>query len=258
MSENNSPQQNPPTEFDAAAQQVIFIKLELEGESFTVGHVFAPYDNLDRMVEYFKRLKSVLLPSEIKGGVASEDDTLMANGWLWEKLAVGMLGRGDSDEQLPDDWQTFIEDDERDYAINQLLGAQIIPTTAVSGEGRLAWGRKPTHVAVPMLVRFNSYQVRVTHHLKKYNASQLSIYKRLVSRREHVPGDTLNKAETVLPSAAREIFDLYLEMRESVEGYKDDVVPLPHALLALRHVFSTGMESEVKKPTASPQQSRGE
>jgi hypothetical protein len=256
MPEQNSPQA-PPTEFDANAPQTIFIKVEIDGVSFTVGHIFDPYNNLDRMVEYFKRLKSVLLPSEIKGGVASEDDTVTANSWLWEKLAVGMVGRGDSDDELPEDWKQEIENDERDYAINQLLGAQIIPVATVSAEGRLAWGRKVTHIAVPMLVRFGSYQVRVTHHLKKYSASQLTLYKRLASRREHVPGDTINKAETQLPSAARELYDLYLDMRESVEGYSGGLVPLSHALLALRHVFSTGMESEVKKLTATQPPSKG-
>lgn len=260
MLDQNGPQRNQtiPTEFDAAAQQTICFKVEMDGQKYTVAHVFASYDNLDRMVEYFKRLKSFLLPSEIKGGVNSEDDTLEANIWLWNKLAVGMLGRGDSDDQLPDDWQKQIDDEEKDFAINQLLGVQLIPVASVAGEGRLGWGRKPTHVAVPMNVRFNEYQLKVTHHLSKPSASQLATYKRLVSRREHLPGDTMNKAETRLPAAARELYDLYLEMRESVEGYKDGLVPLPHALLALRQAFSTGMESDVKKLTASPQPSRGE
>lgn len=252
MQDLNSPQSAIPTEFDAKAQQRIPIQVEVDGETFEVVHVFDPYDNTDRMVEYCKRLKSVLLPSEVKGGVASESETFEANVWLWDKLAVGMEGRGEPGEPLPEDWKEQVDDEEKNFAINQLLGTQAVAVAAKASDRRLAWGQRATHVAVPLIVRFGPYQIRVVHHMKKNSAAQASLYERLTSRREHVPGSRLNQSETWLPTAARDLYDLYLEMQESVEKYKDGVVPLPHALVVLRNVFSGGMESKVKNSTASP------
>lgn len=256
MSELNSPQiahapavqQQIPAAFDAKARQHIPLEVECDGETFVVVHVFDPFDNVDRMVAYYERLQQRLTQSTIKGGVASESDTLAANVWLWDKLAVGMEGRGEPGDELPEDWKALVDDEEKDAAINALLGVQVVPIPAQEADGkRLAWGQKTSYFTVPLRVRFGAYQVETRHRIRKYSAEQFRRYKVATSRAEHVPGSRLDRSDTILATAARELGDLYQELRESVENYVGDEVPLPHRVVVMRQVFGGGLAAPVKK-----------
>ncbi|MBD0370329.1 MAG: hypothetical protein ICV60_05800, partial [Pyrinomonadaceae bacterium] len=112
-----------PTEFDASAQQRVPIKVEYEGEFYEVHHVFGPIDNEDLMAEYAKRCTTILRSGEVKGSVDRESDTFEADVWLWNKLAVGIEGMGD-EEELPEDWKDRVEDEDKAYAIQQLLATE--------------------------------------------------------------------------------------------------------------------------------------
>lgn len=246
--DNSTPPAAFPTQFDAKAQQRVPIKVEYDGEHYVVEHVFGSYENKDLMAEYASRCKTKLRSGEVKGAVERESDSFEANVWLWNKLSDSIEGMGDEGEELPDDWKDRVEDEDKDYAIRQLLATEIIPldTVAKSSGKRLPWGYKKTSSLIRLRVRFGAYQIDTEHYLKTPDPKQSSRFHKLMSRAQHVPGSRLSQPDTMLPSRARDLAKLYNELKESVTGYVDDIVPLNHEVDVVIHHMSGGQESVIK------------
>lgn len=237
-----------PSKFDAKAQQRVPIKVEYEGEHYVVEHVFNSYENKDLMAEYASRCKTKLRSGEVKGAVERESDSFEANVWLWNKLADSIEGMGEEGEELPDDWKERVEDEDKDYAIRQLLATEILPLDVVAkGSGkRLPWGYKKTSSLIRLRVRFGAYQIDTEHYLKTPDPKQSARFHKLMSRAQHVPGSRLSQPDTMLPSRARELGALYNELKENVTGYVDDIVPLNHEVDVVIHHMSGGQEGVIK------------
>ncbi len=246
--DTNNPQAAFPSHFDAKAQQRVPIKVEYEGEFYVVEHIFDPYDNEDRLADYAERCKTTLRSGEVKGSVDRETDSFEANVWLWNKLAVGIIGMGDGGEELPDDWKERVDDEDKDYAIQQLLATDIVPLATVAKESgkSLPWGYKTTTSLVQLRARFGAYQVVLGHYMKKANPGQLARFQKLRSQSRQVPGSRLNHADLIKPMLAREYGKLYKELKESVTGYVDDIVPLNHQMDIVIYHLSGGQEGVIK------------
>ena len=246
--ETNNPLSMIPTEFDARAQQRVPIKVEFDGEFYLVDHVFAPYDNEDVMTEYAKRCKTILRSSEVKGAVDRESDTFDANVWLWNKLAVGIEGMGEEEDEQPENWKGLVDDDDKNYAVKQLLATEIVPLDTVAKESgkRLPWGYKKTNSLIQLRARFGAYQITLGHYMKKADPQQTKRFHTLLSRSQQVTGSRLSQPDTMLPSSARDLGKLYKELQEEAVGYKDNIVPLNHQVDVLVHHLIGNREGVIK------------
>lgn len=232
LNQSNQTEQPKVILYDADATQRIPFMTEHDGELYEIAYIVAPRKDDD--IKEFETRRNMRLaeadPDETggRGGTITENDSLQAAEWLFDKLATGVEGVGDSDEELPEDWKTNFSQQEKSAVINQgLLACEAVEPLRVKSGKRLPLNHQKSTGATTLRVLFNGHQLTTKHTIADADADTLAEYSTLMSRSVLIQGSMVGQGESYIPSRMGKLGIIYDRLKESVTGYAGRV-PLDH------------------------------
>lgn len=231
--------------YDAAAEQVIPLRVEHKGKRIKVAHRLGPLTD-DLLLEYERR-RNVRLrkasDSEIdEPGMEQSSDSYSAAEWLWDQLALSVSGYTPCD-----DWRSKVPGPHKETAINHgLLVVDIVPPVDGGADDLFDLEAVSEDNVVNMRCFFDGEEVSISHELRDPSAEQTRRYKSLMSTMTRVRGTRTGKEDIRIGAKTKQLGKLYDEIAAGATGYKDGIVPLHHKQAIALDVFGSDDEFNAK------------
>lgn len=183
-------------------------------------------------------------------GVEAKARKVEASALLFDTVAVGAEGFGDSDE-LPDDWKDRIAKDDKADVIDQAyLAVEAVKPQVAQIQARVPWDYRSDTRTHTLHALFEGYQLELKHTLSKASAAQVDEYNSAMSQTYLVQGAMVMQGETLIPPRLKRLGRLYRQLHVSHEGYAG-FPPLHHQAEAVMAHLGGALKALKKKPNDS-------
>ncbi len=269
MSEHNDGKETAPSsgaKADQSAELLVYktdapirmpFFVEDAGERYQIAVLFAYSETLIK--EYDMRRHERLTqadPEEAANlkGLVKESKEVEAKNWLFEQLAVGVEGMGESDEELPEDWQSYFETEDRVAMIDALLACENVELPLVPTGKRLAWKRRDSARITLLRALCDGYQITTKHiQPQKADADTLSDYKGIMQRGVIIQGAKVGNGDIYVPARIGALAGIYDRLKITAEGYRGPV-PVHHKAQVVMNNLGPQVEALSKNSNATPVQ----
>lgn len=237
--------------YDAKAEQTVSTTVEVDGKTFTLDHRFKPMED-SHALEYERRRDVRLSDADRDAideeGLAQSSDTLGAAEWLWNDRIIEVTGIEEDS-----DWKQLIPLEDKETAIRGLLMFETRKPKSQRAEGKLNLRTLgATTVRIEADTLFDGWPIKVAFSMNKPSAEEYRRYKKLMARVTRVRGTKTGSEDIRIDSKARGLGKLFQELKNGVEGYVDDIVPLHHQQVVASHLLGSTGEVNQKNSTGSP------
>ncbi len=229
--------------YDATDEQRVFIEIENDDFISQYTQVFQPFN--ETLPEY-DHLREVYLSGD-GGDQQLETASEVADNYFFETNCVNLEGiEGD----LPDNWKSEIDLDERQAGIGRLLAVKVLKDSdqpKITKKRSFGASDQPTKNRVRLLSTFNKYEVETAINFKPKRPSDISKYNRLKSRIGLKEGKGFDNTKIKIPAQIAAKAAIAEELGYTSEGYRDGIVPLHHLALAVTDYFDRSIKTSKKK-----------
>lgn len=218
--------------FDAEANYRAPFSTEKKGKLFDVAHIFRSYPTDKELLEYERRrnvrMREVSKAEMGEKAIAMKTDSEAASVWLWLTTADRPEGY-----KQADDWRERISDEDKIYAIDHCLlacqASSIDPVHADEGElADFEDDGETTVNRVELTFLVNGNQVTFFHDLKPAAAGVMKAFRDLMKESYTVKGTKLGKSDIRIPAKAKEIGEIYYQLKVEHDPRYLNRIPLNH------------------------------
>jgi hypothetical protein len=226
--------------YDKTAQQCFTLEISGDGNRYENTQIYKGLP--DDVLEEFDRLREVMLDTNgAETGINTNSKD--ADDYLFENTCIDVLG---FEGEKPEDWQKYIESDERRFGISKLLGFKILSSDKELPLKKRVWGEKTNSNTIVLKARFgeNNTVICKAHFDKKTPADETA-YNVIKSRLSLIDRD-LDESVIKIPASMKRKADLFDKLKPKTEGYVGDP-PLHHKAAFVTAFFEPKIASAEKK-----------
>jgi hypothetical protein len=240
--------------YDAGATQRIPFLIETDDGLAEVFFHLGPQTD-EALIEHERQRNLRLVKADIAEtggvhGVEAKTRKVEANALLFDEVAVGAGGFGDSDV-LPEGWKDFIEKKDKSDVIEQAyLAVEMVKPQVAQIQARVPWNYRSRTKTHTLRALFEGQQLDLKHTLNSASASQLDEFNSVMSQSYLVQGAMVMQGETLIPPRLKRLGKLYQQLHVSHEGYAG-FPPLHHQAEAVMAHLGSVLEALKKKPSES-------
>jgi hypothetical protein len=235
--------------YDADQNQEIPLLVETEAGEAKVTHVIAPLT--DKALHEFDEARQVAVVGDSRQ-TGTETHTATAAVKLWGQVCLTVLGYGESDQDLPEDWRELVPVEDKIAVIDHVLTCVAVERESCDGNlparpARAVWGADRSR-SIQTESYFNDEIVLTSHTLRAKTAQDYAEYERINRLMfENQRSGLRKKSErlAVFPATMRGKAALYDKVAISSSGYAERV-PLHHKAVVIDAYFAAKADTEKK------------